>query len=44
MVYGQDIWIWAYEEDFLAESFLTVTMKNIRAAIDHVYKVGSPDP
>ncbi len=43
MVYGQDIWIWAYEEDFLAESFLTSSMENIKAAIDHVYKVGRPD-
>jgi len=43
MLYGQDIWIWAYEEDFLAESFLAKTMEDIKAAIDHVYKVGRPD-
>ncbi len=43
MFYGQDIWIWAYEEDFLAESFLAVSLKNIKAAIDHVYAVGRPD-
>ncbi len=43
MMYGQDIWIWAYEEDFLAEAFLTKTMGDIKAAIDHVYKVGRPD-
>jgi hypothetical protein len=43
MIYGQDIWIWAYEEDFLAESFLTKTMENIKAVIDHVYQVGRPD-
>lgn len=43
MVYGQDIWIWAYEEDFLAESFYIKTMENIKAVIDHVYKVGRPD-
>ncbi len=43
MVYGQDIWIWAYEEDFLAESFLAKTMEDIKAAIDHVYQVGRPD-
>jgi hypothetical protein len=43
IVYGQDIWIWAYEEDFLAESFFTKTMEDIKAAIDHVYKVGRPD-
>lgn len=43
MVYGQDIWIWAYEEDFLAEPFLAKTMQSIKAAIDHVYTVGRPD-
>jgi hypothetical protein len=43
MFYGQDIWIWAYEEDFLAEPFLAKTMVDIKAAIDHVYKVGRPD-
>ena len=43
MVYGQDIWIWAYEEDFLFEPFLAKTLEDIKAAIDHVYKVGRPD-
>lgn len=43
MAYGQDIWIWAYEEDFLAEPFLTKTMEDIKAAIDHVYQAGRPD-
>lgn len=43
MMYGQDLWIWAYEEDFLAEPFLAKTMEDIKAAIDHVYKVGRPD-
>ncbi len=43
MAYGQDIWIWAYEEDFLAEPFLAKTMEDIKVAIDHVYKVGRPD-
>ncbi len=43
MFYGQDIWIWAYEEDFLAEPFLAKTMEDIKSAIDHVYKVGRPD-
>jgi len=43
MLYGQDIWIWAYEEDFLYEPFLEKTMADIKAAIDHVYKVGRPD-
>jgi hypothetical protein len=43
MVYGQDIWIWAYEEDFLAAPFLTKTLEDIKAAIDHTYSVGRPD-
>lgn len=43
MVYGQDIWIWAYDEDFLAESFLQKTMQDIKGVIDHVYSVGRPD-
>jgi hypothetical protein len=43
MAYGQDIWIWAYEEDFLAEAFLAKTLNDIKAAIDHVYTVGRPD-
>lgn len=43
MVYGQDIWIWAYEEDFLAEPFLEKTMQDIKGVIDHVYAVGRPD-
>lgn len=43
MMYGQDIWVWAYEEDFLAEPFLAKTMEDIKAAIDHVYTVGRPD-
>ncbi len=43
MVYGQDIWIWAYEEDFLAEPFLAKTLADIKAAIDHVYSAGRPD-
>ena len=43
LFYGQDIWIWAYEEDFLAEAFLARSMVTIKAAIDHVYTVGRPD-
>ena len=43
MVYGQDIWIWAYEEDFLAESFLAKTLEDIKGVIDHTYTVGRPD-
>ena len=43
MVYGQDIWMWAYEEDFLAEPFFEKTMQDIKGVIDHVYAVGRPD-
>lgn len=43
IVYGQDIWIWAYEEDFLAEPFLAKTIGDIKAAIDHTYAIGRPD-
>jgi hypothetical protein len=43
MVYGQDIWIWAYEEDFLAEPFLAKTLEDIKGVIDHTYTVGRPD-
>jgi len=42
-LYGQDIWVCPYEEDFLAEPFLTKTMETVKAAIDHVYQVGRPD-
>jgi hypothetical protein len=43
LVYGQDIWIWAYEEDFLDETFLNKTLNDIRDVIDHTYAVGRPD-
>jgi hypothetical protein len=43
MAYGQDLWIWAYEEDFLAESFLVKTLEDIKSVIDHTYTVGRPD-
>lgn len=43
LVYGQDIWIWAYEEDFLDETFLNKTLNQIRDVIDYTYKVGRPD-
>ncbi len=43
LVYGQDIWIWAYEEDFLDETFLNKTLNEIRDVIDHTYAVGRPD-
>lgn len=43
MFYGQDLWIWAYEEDYLVEAFLTKTLNDIKVAIDHTYKFGRPD-
>jgi len=43
LVYGQDVWIWAYEEDFLAPAFQAKTLNDIKEVIDHTYKVGRPD-
>ncbi len=43
LVYGQDIWIWPYAEDFLDETFQQTTMANIRDVIDHTYAAGRPD-
>jgi hypothetical protein len=43
LVYGQDVWVWAYEEDFLAPEFQAKTLANIKEVIDHTYKVGRPD-
>jgi len=43
LLYGQDIWVWAYEEDFLAEDFLVNTLDYIKKVIDHTYAVGRPD-
>ena len=43
MLDGQDTGIWAYEEDFLFEPFSGQTRKDIKAAIDHVYKEGRPE-
>ena len=43
LLYGQDIWIWAYEEDFLDEQFLNKTLHQIYETIDHTYAVGRPE-
>jgi len=43
LVYSQDVWVWAYEEDFLAPAFQAKTLKDIKEVIDHTYKVGRPD-
>ena len=43
LVYGQDIWVWAYEEDFLDEQFINKTLTQIYDVIDYTYAVGRPD-
>ena len=43
LVYGQDVWIWAYEDDFLGDAFQAKTLNDIKEVIDHTYKVGRPD-
>ncbi len=43
LVYGQDVWIWAYADDLLAPEFRAETMTNIKEVIDHTYKTGRPD-
>ncbi len=43
MVYGQDIWMFPYAEDFLAEDYQTWKWSLIKEAIDHTYRVGRPD-
>jgi len=42
-LYSQDVWIWAYEEDFLAPAFQQKTLQDIKEVIDYTYKVGRPD-
>jgi hypothetical protein len=42
-VYSQDVWVWAYEDDFLAPAFQAKTLADIKDVIDHTYKVGRPD-
>jgi hypothetical protein len=43
LLYGQDMFVWAYENDFLDEGFLTKTLQNLKKVIDHTYAVGRPD-
>ena len=43
LVYSQDVWVWAYEDDFLAPAFQVKTLNDIKEVIDHTYKVGRPD-
>ena len=43
MVYGQDVWIWAYADDLLDQTFQQTTLSDIKEVIDHTYKIGRPD-
>lgn len=43
LVYGQDIWIWAYADDLLDRKFQAKTISDIKEVIDHTYKIGRPD-
>lgn len=42
-LYSQDVWVWSYEDDFLAPAFQEKTLGDIKEVIDHTYKVGRPD-
>lgn len=43
LVYGQDVWVHGYAEDFLDEAFLARSFEQIKEVIDHTYAVGRPD-
>lgn len=43
LVYGQDVWVHGYAEDFLDEAFQATTLAQIKEVIDHTYAVGRPD-
>lgn len=43
LVYGQDIWVMGGAPDFLDPVFQKNTLEQIKAVIDHTYKVGRPD-
>lgn len=43
LVYGQDIWVMGGAPDFLDPVFQASTIEQIKAVIDHTYKVGRPD-
>ena len=43
LVYGQDIWLWPYEEDFLDPKYQERFIAEIKEVIDHTYKTGRPD-
>ena len=43
LVYGQDIWLFPYIEDFLNPEYQEIQWKVIKEVIDHTYAVGRPD-
>ncbi|MDR3088708.1 MAG: hypothetical protein LBU39_02700 [Desulfobulbaceae bacterium] len=43
LLYGQDMFVWAYEDDFLDEAFQAKTLNDLKKVIDHTYAVGRPD-
>lgn len=43
LVYGQDTFVWPYEDDFLDPAYQQRTLTDIKEVIDHTYKVGRPD-
>lgn len=43
LVYGQDIWVMGGAPDFLDADFQNNTIEQIKAVIDHTYKVGRPE-
>ncbi len=43
MVYGQDMWIWAWEDDLLAPAYQTKSLNDLKEIIDHTYQTGRPD-
>ncbi len=42
-VYGQDIWVMGGAPDFLDPAFQAATISQIKAVIDHTYRVGRPE-
>jgi hypothetical protein len=43
IVYGQDIWVFPYAEDFLDEDYQAWSFDIIKNTIDHTYRAGRPD-
>lgn len=43
IVYGQDVWMFPYAEDFLNEAYQQKTWKTIQQVIDYTYRQGRPD-